>query len=215
MRCFKLIAVAVCGAFCHGVFAQPEVLDKSAAPTVSRLGINSDDYPAAAQQKHKGIRLFLAFDSSGKAYRCDIVASSGVPELDTQTCAIFMRKQTYRPAKDQTGAVVPSEFSVGVSWGVEPASPYDGTILIEQLPDKKPALSFAVRQVIDANGRVEFCAIDRLSGVAALDRQACQLASGVFPERPLKGPDNKSIRGLRLLRIAVVADKNDGGSREP
>jgi TonB family protein len=101
------------------LLAQPSVvtirlLDQWRSSRQDGLG---KDFPQAAKAKgvHGVVRFVLAIDAGGEVYRCDIVRSSNVPGLDQQTCALMRSRGKFKPATDQSGAFVPSEWSRKVS----------------------------------------------------------------------------------------------------
>jgi len=194
---------------------QPDSADRSAGPVpIEPAGwVKAADFPRAASARglHGAVRFVLAIDAGGTVYRCDIVRSSGVPALDQQSCALMLVRGKFRPALDRAGAAVPGEWSRRISWGqpggADVESDYDAIINVRALPSRKKSASVAVRELLSADGTREACAVERTSGDADLDQQACALVAQVASAPPLKAADATPVRGMRVRRIGFFVGR--------
>lgn len=53
---------------------------------------------------------------NGRVTGCNIVRSSGVPELDALTCRLIEERFVYRPATDRYGRPVPDDVEIEWTW---------------------------------------------------------------------------------------------------
>ncbi|WP_084579838.1 TonB family protein [Sphingomonas azotifigens] len=196
------------------VQAQSEIPLTQAKPRTTTPWITNDDYPAEdARQHHEGtVGFTLQIDASGRATKCDVVASSGYPGLDNGACFLLMRRARFDPARDASGKAVASTFAGRFTWklgktpptrsGVSgtagseaPPPPTALEVSVAALPAayKQPAKA-AVR--FGADHRVSDCRIVESSGSAAVDRAACAqlraLASGPATKGTTSGPETET-----------------------
>lgn len=111
--------------------------------------VSNQDYPMALMRAHAtGVAGFtLEVDAAGRVSNCRITATSGWPTLDLLTCSLMRRRARFNPARDASGAGIPSIWSSRFNWG---------------LPDEDAVYgSWArvVRFVIDADGEVRSCTV--------------------------------------------------------
>jgi protein TonB len=80
----------------------------------------SDDYPARAlrEERQGTTRFRVTVGAHGRVRNCEIVASSGSPDLDAATCANVARRARFTPATDATGARVSGSYSNAVRWEI-------------------------------------------------------------------------------------------------
>ena len=62
------------------------------------------------------ITVRLLVDRAGTVRECAVVAGSGAPALDVQTCQVFERKIRYVPAMDSAGKAVASVVTETIKW---------------------------------------------------------------------------------------------------
>ncbi len=76
------------------------------------------DYPASSEAgREEGVTGFqLAVDQSGSVTGCTVIASSGFPALDQQTCTILMLRARFNPATDAAGTAIAGTFRSRVRW---------------------------------------------------------------------------------------------------
>lgn len=82
--------------------------------------MTSDDYPRAAlRAEQTGDVLFtLSIDAAGIPTDCQLVGSSGVPILDTTTCALTMARARFKPARDAAGVPMASRWKNMIRWAI-------------------------------------------------------------------------------------------------
>lgn len=80
----------------------------------------SDDYPAAAlREEREGVARFrVTIGADGHVRNCEILASSGSADLDRATCANIAKRARFKPATDDTGAVVGGSYTSAVKWEI-------------------------------------------------------------------------------------------------
>lgn len=80
----------------------------------------TDDYPAAAlREERAGVARFrVTISADGRVRNCEIVASSGSPDLDRATCANISKRARFKPATDTTGAAVSGSYTSAVKWEI-------------------------------------------------------------------------------------------------
>lgn len=78
----------------------------------------TSDYPIKALSAESGgtVRFMAIVGIDGKPTQCKIALSSGVPELDTVTCQLVMRRAQFRPAKNEKGEPVTGYYINRVRW---------------------------------------------------------------------------------------------------
>ena len=81
---------------------------------------NSKDYPAVAvmegQSGRVGFALLIGED--GRVADCTIVATSGVPSLDSQACALLQARAKFEPARDMDGKPAKDSAVGGIVWRI-------------------------------------------------------------------------------------------------
>ena len=72
--------------------------------------VHDSDYPLAALSKREsGTTTFgMIVDQDGRVHKCFLVATSGSPSLDQQTCAIMIHRTRFEPAISADGKPTPA-----------------------------------------------------------------------------------------------------------
>lgn len=87
--------------------------------------VHSSDYPKQLHNGESGTTRFrLHVNDKGLPQACDIVWSSGTPELDAKTCEVMLRRAKFYPARDGNGKPTKGYFSSRLMWA-SPAAPKD------------------------------------------------------------------------------------------
>lgn len=182
-----------------------------AKPRGTSPWILNDDYPVQdARRHHEGtVEYRLHIDTSGRAVKCDVLASSGFAGLDDSTCVLLMRRGRFDPARDAAGAAVESDRSGRFTWRLGASRPsrdgIDGSAGSVPVPPAGQleltvaALPSGYRQPVkagvlfDKDHRVTDCRIVESSGSAAVDRAACAQLRLLSPDKtarsaPAAGP---------------------------
>jgi TonB family protein len=121
--------------------------------------VRSEDYPAwAAAGKVTGrVAIVVDVDASGRVTRCEVSESSGVADFDRLACEKVSERAQFRPARDEQGNPVAGQWQNRVVW----ALPEQGPQAIPQ------AGGLAVTLVVERDGSVSKCAVERAEGAAA------------------------------------------------
>lgn len=98
--------------------AKPNPLLKESAKGNMRALFSADDYPTQAMVEGGTGTLAVAIlvDQKGKVADCAIVATSGVPVLDAQTCAVLLSRASFRPAIGLDGKPAKSAYLQRITW---------------------------------------------------------------------------------------------------
>jgi protein TonB len=82
--------------------------------------VTTDDYPPGALRDGKQGRVVASWtiNEQGRVDSCNVTSSSGVPELDDQTCKLIVRRARYTPAKDAGGNPVKQTDSRTFRWQI-------------------------------------------------------------------------------------------------
>jgi protein TonB len=81
------------------------------------------DYPKHLGNAGIGGRVSVVFTVGvdGRASRCVVTRSSGVPELDGLTCRLIEQRFRFRPSIDRSGRPIPDEVEWDHDWIVDGA----------------------------------------------------------------------------------------------
>ena len=84
--------------------------------------LNDGDYPDAALRKDEGGTVAFAFliDESGKVADCMVTATSNVPILDAEACAILMERARFTPAVGADGKPARDGATGRILWNIRP-----------------------------------------------------------------------------------------------
>jgi len=172
--------------------------------------ITADDYPPAAiRQHHQGlVSAEFVYDRSGRPIRCDIVASSGWPELDEQTCRLILQRARNSPVTDLKGEPIGAVQSLRFNWilpgsqgSAVPPVPPDEEFTLAALPKEMTKPSAELILVVSSDGKVENCSVKNGTGSVALDEAAClTLAKEVWPQ--IRDASKNPMRYLRVVKVA-------------
>ncbi len=97
--------------------ADPAGLKSRARTNLGRL-FSDDDYPEVAVMKGQSGRVGFALliGEDGRVADCTLVATSGVPSLDSQACALLKTRAKFEPARDHEGKPAKDSVVGGIVW---------------------------------------------------------------------------------------------------
>jgi TonB family protein len=97
--------------------AEPAGLKSRARTNLGRL-FSDDDYPDVAVMKGQSGRVGFALliGEDGRVADCTIVATSGVPSLDSQACALLKTRAKFEPARDHEDKPAKDSVVGGIVW---------------------------------------------------------------------------------------------------
>jgi TonB family protein len=97
--------------------AQPTGLRSRARTNLAKL-FSSDDYPAVAVMNRQSgrVKFALLIQEDGRVADCTIVATSGVPSLDGQACAMLKVRARFEPARDNDGKPAKDAVVGSIIW---------------------------------------------------------------------------------------------------
>ncbi|MCA0207485.1 MAG: energy transducer TonB [Proteobacteria bacterium] len=182
---------------------------RSAVPATNPANwITPLDYPLqlVGEGKEGQVAFKLAVDITGRPSSCAVTASSGNAILDSQTCALLIRRAHFKPALDTSGKPVAGQYSNRVTWKI-PSPP----------PLKLGTSTVTVQFTVGADGVVRDCSQQRdLSGslvLPVLSQSYCDLIvrfepfqddAGVAVERRVQMQIGGSVR---LVENEPIGDK--------
>jgi protein TonB len=78
------------------------------------------DYPRRLGNSGIGglVRVVFRVETNGRASRCRVVGSSGIPELDSLTCRLIEQRFRFRPGTDSFGRPIADEVEYDHEWTV-------------------------------------------------------------------------------------------------
>ena len=151
--------------------------------------ISAADYPLVSLRNNDQgtVKVKLTVDPTGLVSACAVTASSGHPELDEQTCALFRARATFRPATDSNGKAITSYYTQTVNWQLAGAA-----------ESAVPRTAWMTRTTIgyDANGAVASCTID-FDGMGSGSAE-CPKAAGAIPIVSSAKPVRHEISEVRF-----------------
>jgi protein TonB len=145
------------------------------------------------------VRFSVDVDETGRVTGCEIVGSSGVPELDELTCAKISERAVFRPARDAKGNAVAGKWSNTVRW---------------QIPSNKTATApapgaFVVNILIERDGTVSSCKVERAEGAA--EKTGASLCAGAKTFAPILDsngePQRTRVRTSMRIELESVPDE--------
>ena len=135
-------------------------------PTIESGMLVNADYPRIREMDREegSVTVRLLISPEGRAVRCGLLRPSGTKELDGTTCAVFLTRTRFTPAKDADGRATYGEMELPVIWRMVRGSPpkrqelpplYDFTVA--KLPDGVEPVRVAVILSINADGSLGGC----------------------------------------------------------
>jgi len=96
--------------------------DAVTRPIQIRGQLHWSDLPRDLRQAHRGGDLELTYlvNIDGRVSDCRITQSSGMPELDAQTCRLITERFRFRPSRDADGRAVPAHIIEMHGWDPAP-----------------------------------------------------------------------------------------------
>ncbi|MBO9669720.1 MAG: energy transducer TonB [Sphingobium sp.] len=165
--------------------AAEKPVDAYAAPqqTGPKFWLLPDDYPSDifrnGGQGTVGFHLYV--DPNGKAYRCEVFASSGWPGLDSVTCTKALARARFIPARDDSGQQTYGRITRYQIW-INPnywarkannIAKVEDVVKVAALPKEK-ASEVDVSYIAETDGRVSSCRASDETVSKMLADLACQ-----------------------------------------
>lgn len=100
--------------------APPRISQAAGARGDPAQWVTTDDYPPAAlREERQGVsKLTWQINEQGRVENCQVVSSSGSPDLDEAACRLIVRRGKYTPAKDQNGNPIRTSSGRTVRWQI-------------------------------------------------------------------------------------------------
>jgi TonB family protein len=140
-----------------------------------------NDYPPNAVDKgyHGTVHFTLVVDPTGKPESCHITWTSGFAQLDQYSCAAFLKRARFNPARDAKGQPIRGTYSNRFRWELpdstngELVPAIDLLVEITKLP-KGYAHPVLTRVHFAKTGKPDACRVEAGSGNDAIDKLACE-----------------------------------------
>jgi protein TonB len=141
----------------------------AAPPTpVSNPGtwVTTEDYPAwaVANRVEGRVSFVVDVDKAGRVTRCEVREGSGVADLDKIACDKITERALFRPGTDEDGNPVAGSWSSTVVWRLSDEQ--------EGRP-APPAAQFVLNMVVERDGSVSECVVEKAEGAALAAQSAC------------------------------------------
>lgn len=171
------------------------------------------DYPNAAQRADEQgtvfVRLLVA--PTGRAQRCTIIRTSGSSLLDGTTCAVFLKRTRFKPARGRESTATYGILNTAVTWiipdsATKPAEaiqmPPDLSLTVNRLPTgiAAPAIVNVVLS-FDATGHSIGYAAARDTIAANLAPLACSQISKDWPAQPERDDGGVPVPYVRTADV--------------
>lgn len=133
----------------------------------------------------------VAVDENGRVTRCEIIRSSGVPDLDTIACEKVSERARFVPARNGAGEPVASSWTSTVVWQIPD----------DDAPVEAPQPGFLIMTiVIEPDGTVSDCQVERAEGAASQFPDECPDGQRFEPILDADGnPQRTRIRMMARL----------------
>ncbi len=172
-----------------------------------------NDYPPEAMRASEegAVRFALKVSANGAVTGCDIVESSGSSTLDTQTCALAMRRAKFEPAVDDRGNHIASTFTQRTRWVIPhpaneaadtPFGPFFGAMNV---------VSAGAQVRVDATGKVVSCAFSSAANTTINPCDAVPIGKTIVLPSSVNG---HPVGGTASVTV-MVAVKPDGAPATP
>lgn len=163
--------------------------------------VRTEDYPSwAVRYEVDGVvRFSVDVDASGRVTGCEIVGSSGVPELDEIACAKISERALFRPARDDKGNAVAGKWANSVRWQI-PSN---------EVATMPPPGALVVSMTIEPDGSVSSCEVETSEGDAELvGLRLCEEVGEFAPILDENGtPRRTRVRTTMRVEHEVLRDK--------
>lgn len=158
------------------------------------LWVTTEDYPSRAlrEEREGVVRFALTVSSEGTPTGCEIVQSTGSPDLDTQACALIMERARFTPATDKKGRPVDGIYRNSVRWVIPRTAE----------PPKAGVLEFSF--IIQPDGSMTECKVVRMEGEAAEEMKRKTEADGPCDRPELYEPYRDAAGQPVARRVKVL-----------
>ena len=163
--------------------------------------VSASDYPreALAERAEGTTRFTLTIKLDGSIKSCAVTSSSGFPILDEQTCRSLESNASFRPALDENGNPIESEWSSAVRWNIP--EQFTFPFRAEQ--------TIRITLVQEKNGVISSCKVEGLDDESG-ENIICEGAKSqlAWPEGHTYEPDRKKIvlTTTQIREISVLED---------
>jgi TonB family protein len=190
-----------------------QLSDPTSGPQPTINPIDPEYWPTDSMRagEHGNVRANVVVDPAGKAVRCEITSSTGYKRLDDLTCAAFMQRGRFKPARDAAGNAVHGVFALVMSWtnrfkGIPekpPVIPSDVRVNVEGTSDRSPII-VRTALVASPDGAILHCVPIKPLTVQ-LGAVACREAAKLRYDKPVTDASGAAVVAIRTAVVEFVA----------
>jgi TonB family protein len=173
------------------------------------------DYPPEAFQADESGELHytLTVDANGNPDSCHITWTSGFAVLDQYSCAIFLKRAKFHPARDAAGKPTRGTYSGTFAWvlpesgsKMQQVPGIDLGVQVAKVPTgyARPALT---RVHFSSSGNPDACRVEVSSGSVAIDNVACEqvMLQAPAPTERINGGSKPDTRMVQVTFESMAA----------
>ena len=167
------------------------------------LWVTTNDYPALAlREEREGLVGFsLMIGTNGRVLSCDIISTSGSPDLDSAACALISQRARFTPARNAKGKLQAGRYANRVRWQI----PSKGQNVAWNVPVPKPGqinLSF----IVDKNGKPSDC---KISGSTMAEGAKTPCSAGVTFQPYYNAAGERVRVKVQTSQTVNITEEND------
>jgi len=152
-------------------------------------------------------RLQLTISPVGRMVHCNVLVSSGVPDLDEAGCASF-KVSKFKPARDAAGAATFGTYNTNILFflrgkKVSTPSAADLSLAVSHMPSGSGPISVRdAALTVDVAGKVTACKSIVATGPEnALDHALCTMAMSRLSFKPVLNEKNKPVASIQSFSV--------------
>ena len=155
------------------------------------------------------IRVIVTPD--GRPQDCKIEVTSGIPDLDKETCALVMKRGRFKPARWADGKPAYGVYRKDVLWAdlnqFKYTRPVDVEINVSRIPKGARApVSFPVNFAVDATGAKSSCGTPERNVDSTLLEIACKQILDSYPVLAARNVGGAAVPSVQNARVSFVTD---------
>jgi hypothetical protein len=155
------------------------------------------------------IRVIVTPD--GRPQDCAIEVTSGIPDLDKETCALVMKRGRFKPARWADGKPAYGVYRKDVLWAdldqFEYSRPVDVEINVSRMPKGVRApVSFPVNFAVDASGTKSSCQTPQRNVHSMLLDVACKQILASYPVSAARSAQGIAVPSVQNALVSFVTD---------
>jgi len=195
------------------VFGSVVVLLAVSLPSLLNMPLNDADYAAVPYTKNGPVYIAheIIVGTDGRLRKCTIVRTSGVADIDALTCASFMKRAKFKPARDDANQPVVGVIRMQSAWSrvgmpSRPPELADVSLKIKPVAGLKLPTNVGVFLTVDHLGQIVGCTAGPASKAVMLHRVACDQAKRLGPLPIIINDDGQPTLYVRSAAVNFATD---------